>query len=233
MIGYSLNITLGHDTISEWGWRIPFFIGCMIIPLIFILRRSLQETEAFLQRKYRPDTREIFATIAKNWRIITAGTLLVAMTTTTLYFITVYTPTHGRTVLNLSARDSLIVTMLVGVSNFIWLPIGGAISDRIDRRAVLMGITLLALITTWPVMQWLTAAPDFTRMAQVLLWFSFFFGMYNGAMVAALTEVMPVYVRTVGFSLAFSLATAIFGGLTPAISTTLVKLTGDKSSPGW
>ncbi|MDI5823328.1 hypothetical protein MJI95_34840, partial [Salmonella enterica subsp. enterica serovar Kentucky] len=35
------------------------------------------------------------------------------------------------------------------------------------------------------------------------------------------------------FSLAFSLATAIFGGLTPAISTALVKLTGDKSSPGW
>lgn len=97
LIGYSLNITLGHDTISEWGWRIPFFIGCMIIPLIFILRRSLQETEAFLQRKYRPDTREIFATIAKNWRIITAGMLLVAMTTTTLYFITVYTPTYGRT----------------------------------------------------------------------------------------------------------------------------------------
>lgn len=235
LIGYSLNITLGHDAISEWGWgwRIPFFIGCMIIPLIFVLRRSLQETEAFLQRKHRPDTREIFATIAKNWRIITAGTLLVAMTTTTFYFITVYTPTYGRTVLNLSARDSLIVTMLVGVSNFIWLPIGGAISDRIGRRTVLMGITLLALITTWPVMQWLTAAPDFTRMTLVLLWFSFFFGMYNGAMVAALTEVMPVYVRTVGFSLAFSLATAIFGGLTPAISTALVKLTGDKSSPGW
>ncbi|KAF0786327.1 hypothetical protein L243_10040, partial [Salmonella enterica subsp. enterica serovar Worthington str. BCH-3008] len=146
----------------------------MIIPLIFVLRRSLQETEAFLQRKHRPDTREIFATIAKNWRIITAGTLLVAMTTTTFYFITVYTPTYGRTVLNLSARDSLIVTMLVGVSNFIWLPIGGAISDRIGRRAVLMGITLLALITTWPVMQWLTAAPDFTRMTLVLLWFSFF-----------------------------------------------------------
>jgi MHS family citrate/tricarballylate:H+ symporter-like MFS transporter len=44
---------------------------------------------------------------------------------------------------------------------------------------------------------------------------------------------MPVYVRTVGFSLAFSLATAIFGGLTPAISTALVEITGDKSAPGW
>ncbi len=204
-----------HDEIAEWGWRIPFFIGCMIIPLIFVLRRSLQETEAFLQRKHRPDTREILSTIAKNWRIITAGTLLVAMTTTTFYFITVYTPTYGRAVLHLSARDSLLVTMLVGISNFIWLPIGGAISDRIGRLPVLMGITLLALLTTLPVMHWLTAAPDFTRMTLVLLWFSFFFGMYNGAMVLALTEVMPVYVRTVGFSLAFSLATAIFGGLTP------------------
>jgi MHS family citrate/tricarballylate:H+ symporter-like MFS transporter len=48
--------------------------------------------------------------------------------------------------------------MLVGISNFIWLPIGGAISDRIGRRPVLMGITVLALLTTWPVMHWLTAA---------------------------------------------------------------------------
>ena len=233
LIGYALNETLGHDEIAEWGWRIPFFIGCLIIPLIFVLRRSLQETEAFLQRKHRPDTKEILTTIVKNWRIISAGTLLVAMTTTTFYFITVYTPTYGRAVLHLSARDSLLVTMLVGISNFIWLPIGGALSDKIGRRPVLMGITVLALLTTWPVMQWLTAAPDFTRMTLVLLWFSFFFGMYNGAMVAALTEVMPVYVRTVGFSLAFSLATAIFGGLTPAISTALVEITGDKSAPGW
>lgn len=70
------------------------------------------------------------------------------MTTTTFYFITVYTPTYGRAVLHLSARDSPVVTMLVGISNFIWLPIGGAISDRIGRRPVLMGITVLALITT-------------------------------------------------------------------------------------
>ena len=233
LIGYGLNATMEHQEIAAWGWRIPFFIGCMIIPLIFLLRRSLEETESFLQRKHHPTTREIFTTITQNWRIIFAGTLLVAMTTTTFYFITVYTPTYGKTVLHLSTRDSLLVTMLVGISNFIWLPIGGAISDRIGRRPVLMGITLLALVTTWPVMHWLTDAPDFMRMTLVLLWFSFFFGMYNGAMVAALTEVMPVYVRTVGFSLAFSLATAIFGGLTPAISTALVKITGDKSAPGW
>ncbi len=138
--------------------------------------------------------------------------MLVAMTTTTFYLITVYTPTFGKTVLKLSARDSLIVTLLVAVTNFIWLPVGGAISDRIGRKPMLLAVTILAILTAYPTMHWLAAAPSFGRMLDVLLWFSFMFGMYNGAMVVALTEVMPVEVRVVGFSLAYSLATAIFGG---------------------
>ena len=40
---------------DAWGWRIPFFIGCVIVPFLFYIRRSLEETEEFLQRKHRPD----------------------------------------------------------------------------------------------------------------------------------------------------------------------------------
>ena len=83
---------------------------------------------------------------------------------------------------------------------------------------------MLAIFTAYPAMHWLAAAPSFGRMLDVLLWFSFLFGMYNGAMVVALTEVMPVEVRVVGFSLAYSLATAVFGGFTPAISTWLIEV---------
>jgi MHS family citrate/tricarballylate:H+ symporter-like MFS transporter len=82
-------------------------------------------------------------------------------------------------------------------------------------------------------MAWLAAAPSFAHMLTVLLWYSFLFGMYNGAMVVALTEVMPVQVRVVGFSLAYSLATAVFGGFTPAISTWLIQLTADKAAPAY
>jgi MHS family citrate/tricarballylate:H+ symporter-like MFS transporter len=50
-------------------------------------------------------------------------------------------------------------------------------------------------------------------------------------MVAFLTEIMPENVRTTGFSVAFSLATAIFGGFTPAISTALIRATGSRAMP--
>ena len=43
---------------------------------------------------------------------------------------------------------------------------------------------------------------------------------------------MPVDVRTSGFSLAYSLATATFGGFTPAICTWLIHATGNTAMPG-
>jgi hypothetical protein len=58
------------------------------------------------------------------------------------------------------------------------------------------------------------------------------FGSYNGAMVPYLVEIMPADVRTAGFSVAFSLATALFGGFTPAICTYLIDVTGNKAMPG-
>ncbi|QTO23632.1 MFS transporter [Burkholderia seminalis] len=232
-IGYSLNAWLSAQQTAAWGWRVPFFIGCAIVPFLFVLRRSLQETAAFEARRHHPQARDIFAMLLANWRTVIGGMLLTAMTTTTFYLITVYTPTFGKSVLKLSTSDSLMVTLLVAASNFIWLPIGGTISDRIGRKPVLLAISVLAILTAYPALSWLADAPSFARMLIVLLWFSFFFGMYNGAMVAALTEVMPVEVRVAGFSLAFSLATALFGGFTPAVSTYLIQVLHDKAAPGY
>ena len=232
IIGYVLNTTLMPQAMTDWGWRIPFFIGSLIVPFIFAIRRSLQETEAFLARKHHPTMSEIFNSIVSNWWIVLAGMLLVVMTTVSFYLITVYTPTFGKNVLKLSITDSLIVTFCVAISNLFWLPVMGAVSDRVGRRPILLGFTILTILTAYPAVSWLVSNPSFERMLIAELWLSFLYGSYNGAMVVALTEIVPASVRTVGFSLCYSLATALFGGFTPAISTALIEMTGDKAAPG-
>jgi len=231
-LGYVINARMAPADVSAWGWRIPFFVGCLIVPVIFVIRRSLQETEVFLARTHRPDLREVFRSLLDNWLVVLAGMLLVVMTTVSFYLITVYTPTFGKSILKLSAGDSLIVTFCVGVSNFFWLPVMGAVSDRIGRRPILIVFTALTIVTSYAAVSWLVSAPSLGHMLAVELWLSFLYGGYNGAMVVALTEVMPAHVRTVGFSLAYSLATAVFGGFTPAISTWLIDVTGDRAAPG-
>jgi len=231
-IGVVLNSVLPPEKMEQWGWRVPLLLGCIIIPFLFRLRSSLAETDEFLARKHHPSTSEILRSLTSNWRIVLVGTFMVTMTTVSFYMITAYTPTFGNSVLHLASTDSLIVTLCVGASNLFWLPIMGALSDRIGRRPLLFGCTILMLITAYPAMLWLVREPSFTRLLTVELWLSFIYGSYNGAMVVLLTEIMPIEVRTSGFALAYSIATAIFGGFTPALSTYLIHISGNRAIPG-
>jgi MFS transporter, MHS family, citrate/tricarballylate:H+ symporter len=233
IIGFVLNQSLSSTQIADWGWRIPFFIGCLIVPFIFVIRRSLEETPEFLAMKKHPTSAEILRSMVQNWQTIFLGMNLVALTTVMFYFITVYTPTFGKSVLKLTDVDSLLVTLCVAVTNFIWLPIGGAVSDRFGRKPVLLAIATLALITAYPALRWLVAEPSFINLLAVDMLFSFYFGIYNGAMVAALSETVPANVRASGFSLAFSLAAALFGTFTPLASTFLINASGNQASPGF
>jgi MFS family permease len=232
LVGVVLSSTLPPQKMMLWGWRVPLVLGCVILPFLFRLRRSLQETDEFIARKHRPSTAEILRSLSANWAIVLIGTMMVTMTTVSFYMITAYTPTFGSSVLHLASTDTLIVTLCVGASNLFWLPVMGTISDRVGRRPLLIGCSVLMLITVYPVMLWMVSTPSFSRLLAVELWLSFIFGSYNGAMVVFLTEIMPLTVRTSGFALAYSLATAVFGGFTPAINTYLIHATGNRAVPG-
>jgi MFS transporter, MHS family, citrate/tricarballylate:H+ symporter len=235
LLGVLLSVVVPPDSMLAWGWRIPFLIGCLIVPLLFVLRSSLQETAEFEQRRAtadHPRPGEILLQLLKNWRVVVIGTMLVMMTTVSFYFITAYTPTFGREVLKLGNIDALIVTLCVGVSNLFWLPVMGAVSDRVGRRAILLPCTILMFATAYPVLAWLVISPSFGRLLAVELWLSFIYASYNGAMIVALTEIVPASLRTTGFSVAYSLATALFGGFTPAITTYFIHVTANRAIGG-
>jgi MFS family permease len=231
ILGLGLNRVLAPAAMNEWGWRVPLLLGCALIPLLYVFRRSLAESEVFLARPRLPLS-VLLTWMARSWPIISAGAAMVAMTTVSFYLLTAYMPTFAKVELNLSSQDSFIVTFWIGVSNFIWLFIGGAFSDRLGRRPLLLLTTLAAVVTAYPLLAWLVAAPSFAGLLAAGLWLSFLYGCYNGAMVPYLVEIIPAEIRAGGFSLAYSLATALLGGFTPAISTALIHATGDKAMPG-
>jgi len=231
VLGYTLSNLLAPEALVAWGWRIPLLIGCLIIPFIFLIRRTLEETPEFAARKHHPTASEVYAGMLGHARLIVTGVAMVLMTTVSFYTITAYTPTFGKEILRLTQSDALLVTLCVGLSNLFWLPIMGAVSDRIGRRPVLIAFAATAVLTAYPAMAWLAVAPSFSKLLIVELWFSFMYAGYNGAMVVYLTEIVPVAVRTAGFSLAYSLATTI-GGSTPVIVTALIHATGNRAMPG-
>jgi MHS family citrate/tricarballylate:H+ symporter-like MFS transporter len=232
LLGLLLNSLLSVEKMAQWGWRVPLLVGCAIIPLLLRLRRSLEESDEFSARKRHPTLSEIVRSLISHAQLVAIGTMMFTMTTVSFYMITAYTPTFGSAVLHLSNTDSLFVTFCVGASNLFWLPVMGALSDRVGRYPLLIGCTVLMLATAYPALLWLVNGPTFSKLLMVELWLSFIYGSYNGAMIVFMTEIIPIEIRTLGFSLAYSLATAIFGGFTPAISTYLIHVTGNRAIPG-
>ena len=230
VLGIVLASALSRDQMLRWGWRIPLLAGCLLIPFLYVLRQSLEESEEFLARR-RPSISKILRSAFANWRIVLLGMSMSVMTTVCFYLATVYTPTFGTTVLHLAEKDILIVTLCVGALSLAVLPLSGALSDRIGRAPILFTCTVLALATAYPALTWLVHAPSLWRLLIVDLWLALLYASYNGAMAVFLVEIMPPEVRVLGFSLAYSLATAVFGGFTPAICTYLIHITGNPAMP--
>jgi MFS family permease len=231
-LGLIANLLLSKAQMDDWGWRLPFIVGCTLIPFLFLMRRGLPETAEFQARPEKLGNRAILLLLSSYWRTILLGMMMAVLTTVAFYTITAYAPVYGAGVLHLTATSSFLVTLCVGISNFILLPIMGGLSDKLGRRPMLITASVLAMVTSYPAMMWLVQAPSPGRLLAVELWLSILYSTYNGAMVVFLTEAIPVEARTSGFSIAYSLATAIFGGFTPLACTYLIHATGDKAIPG-
>lgn len=237
-IGIGLHYFIGDALVEAWGWRIPFIIGCLVIPFIIYIRRTLDETPEFKDKLSKHAHKTLGAVVKnmlENYPIIILGIMFVMMTTVTFYFITAYTPTYAKNVLGFTRLDGFIVTAIVGISNLFWLPVSGFVSDKIGRKPVLLTMTFLGMISAYPMLS-LLADPttlSFTKFILVELWFSFIFGAYNGAMIVSLTEVIPKQVKALGFSFSYSIAVAIFGGFTPTVATLLKEYTGQVQSPAY
>lgn len=231
VLGVALRFTLTNEQMDAWGWRIPFLLGCSIVPVLFWIRRSVTESHVFKAQKPQ-GVGEIFRSLALNWRIILWSTMLVSLTSIMFYLITAYTPTFGRKELGLKPIDTFYVTTCVALTTFVMIPVMAALSDRIGRKPLLVGASLVIAIVAWPAMTWLVAAPSFMSLLLVEVGFALLYASYQAALVVTLTEIIPANVRGTGFSLAYSLSQAVFGGFTPAICTMLIHMTSNKAMPG-
>jgi len=220
IVGVILYNVLSPAELQSWGWRVPLLLGCAVMPIMFWLRASLAETEVFARKKKTPNFSEICTSLAGNWRIILLCMSTVTFATVTSQTIQTYAPTYIAS-LNLGAMAGFVTLFFVGLTTLVSLPLCALVADRVNRRSMLIVVTLTAAVTAYPLLAWLAAEPSVFRFVAFELWFSFMYGAYSSVQVAMMVELVPAHARTSGYSFAQAVAAAIFGGFTPAICTWL------------
>jgi MHS family proline/betaine transporter-like MFS transporter len=109
---------------------------------------------------------------------------------------------------------------------------GGALSDVVGRRPVLLGSALAVLLCAWPLFS-LLHHPDFWAMLMGQAALALLLGPWLGTVPAAMAEAYPARVRCTALSVGYNLTLGIVGGTTPLVATWLISRTHDDLSPAF
>jgi len=230
-LDYGLHRVLNTDELASWGWRVPFIVGCGVVPLIFLMRRKLVESEKFTLQRHHLRAGEILAALLTNWQFFLAGMFMVVLGSGIFYFVLTYMPIYSSDSLRLSTAEALRSAIYVSIYCVVMIPIFAKVSDKVGRYPMLLVSSILVAITAYPVLRVLTISPSYGRLVFVQFWYATLYTAYVSSAFVALSELIPAELRATGYGLSTTLGLALFGGFTPAISEWLVHRTGDNAIP--
>ncbi|TDX65568.1 MHS family alpha-ketoglutarate permease-like MFS transporter [Methylosinus sp. sav-2] len=205
------NLVFTPEELRAYGWRIPFAIGAGLALFALLMRRDLEETQAFTSEA-SPRRRSSLRALASYPR--EAATVVGLTMGGTLAFY-VYT-TYIQKFLKLSAGLSDAQTTWISAGSLVFAmalqPAYGALSDRVGRRPLLIAFGMLGTLFTVPLMTAIqTARNPWTAFALVLAgWL--IVGAYTSINALVKAELFPASVRVTGVAVPYAIAVSLFGG---------------------
>ena len=212
------KVFLTPEELKDWGWRIPFVIGALLAIVAAVMRRNLQETDAFEEaRKVTKPTGSIRG-LLKYPRELLLVVGLTAGGTAAFYTFTTYMQTFVK--LSVGLTDDQTTYVIFGSLIFATLlqPVYGAISDRIGRKPLLIFFGLAGTLSTIPILTTLkgTKSP-FVAFALICAAWLFVAG-YTSINAVVKAELFPTNVRALGVGLPYAITVSLFGGTAPAVA---------------
>ena len=232
-MAWAVSNILPPDQVKLWGWRIPFLIGVLIVPIGLWLRQALQETHANENDAATRQTNSLAVAFKQHWRQIAAGVALIVGGTASNAIVVIYMSTYAVRQLKMPPATGLLAGIVAGLITLVAAPLAGALSDRLGRKHVAAVSYSLIVVLIYPAFLLINASPNLpTLLATVLVLGSLNAG--GGApIIITLTEIFPSAVRATGMSLVYALGVAIFGGFGQFIVTWLITATGNPMAPAW
>ena len=228
-----INTMLSPADVSAWGWRIPFLLGVLIVPIGLWLRKALEETHANEDDEKMRRVSSLREAFSAHLGKIFAGVGLVIGGTAANAVVVLYMATYAVTQLKMSPTAGLLAGVVAGLVTLVVAPIGGALSDRVGRKPVAFVAYLLILVLIYPAFLYINANPTLGALLTAVAFLAALNAVGGATVIITLAEIFPVEVRATGMSLVYALGVAIFGGFGQFIVTWLIGVTGSPIAPAY
>jgi MFS transporter, MHS family, proline/betaine transporter len=227
-VAATCSTILSVEQMEAWGWRVPFLLGILLVPVGIYMRANIEETPHF--RESQEDTSQP-QTQTPGWILAAKAFGFTILWTVSYYMILYYMPTFTEKHVGLSRSAALWSNSLGLVILVVAIPIMGLWSDKIGRKPLLLACCAAFALLTYPLFAFMLSGVSILGVIAVQLVFGLMIALFSGPGPAAIAEIFPTNTRSTWMSTGYSLATSIFGGFAPFIATWLISTTGSPISP--
>jgi len=224
---------LSEAELQVWGWRIPFLVGAVLAGAVWLARSTMEESPDFEQMRRAgtlPQNPLVHA-LSQQWRGLLRAFAISALGSITYYVGITYVPAFLTSAGSMTEAASLWLSTLAAVAVILITPVVGLLSDRFGRKPSLL--VLAACSAGLPILMFSVMArgsPGGALLGAVVL--ALVAGGVSAVGAIATGEQFTGESRASGLGLGYTVATAIFGGLTPYVAQLLVERTGAPEMPG-
>jgi MFS family permease len=228
--GVFMSAILGPEELAAWGWRVPFLVSLLLIPVALYIRRQLPET---LVSEGERSTGEVVGSLFKgHTRLVGLGVMAMLAATISTQ-VGNYMTTYAISTLHLPATLAQISTVIGGVMLFGSALVGGLLCDRHGRKAVMIWPRVATLVLVVPLFYWLSHDPGAMALYCVTAIIIALNGVTTSATLVAIPELFPTALRSTGTSITYAIGATVFGGTTLFVITWLLSVTGNPAAPAY
>ncbi len=225
--------SLSEADLASWGWRIPFLFGAALAGTVWIARARMEESPEFhrqLAEATVPDSPLRYC-LTHHRGAIGRAFAISALGSITYYVGITYVPAFLTSAGRLSESAALWLTTAAAVMVILVTPVVGLLSDRFGRKPVLAALALGNILLPATMFALMASGSQSHALLGALV-LAALAGGVSAVGAVATAEQFPGEGRVTGLALSATMATAVFGGLTPWLAQLLVKLTHWGPAPG-
>jgi MHS family proline/betaine transporter-like MFS transporter len=224
---------LSEADLQAWGWRIPFLVGAALAGTVWLARSTMEESPDFeqLRAAHALPARPLVDALSRQPGAVLRAFAISALGSITYYVGIGYVPTFLHSAGTMSEAAALWLSTIAAVAVILVTPVVGLLSDRYGRKPALLALAGLSAILPISLFSLIAGGSTAQALAGAVVLALVAGGMSAVGAIATGEQFSPES-RASGLGLGYTVATAIFGGLTPYVAQRLVDATGSPAMPG-